>query len=370
MGSRTALWLAALVLLHAGGVQAEPEVRVRILEAVPAARLAGEGLAVDGTPLRTVGVTATAGTDRVSVAGRQSGSEVRVRAQGGVVVDGRWFPGGVALIPRGDGTLDVVNVVPLEAYVERAVASEIYSNWPMEVLKAQAVVARTYALYERQRRLHEPFHLESSVVSQRYDARRVALAIRQAAAQTLGEYLVFGGEPLLAAFHSSAGGKTASSAEVWGTAQPYLSVVSSPDDAAPDYFWSFDIELVDLRAALRERGFGPGDSGGVSILERTESGRVAQIQVSGAVLSGRELRQALGGRALRSTLFDVRADAGSVRFVGSGSGHGVGLSQWGARELAIKGKTYRQILQHYYPRSEIRRLGEADASRADLGRRS
>jgi stage II sporulation protein D len=343
---------------------------VRILEAVPATRLAGEGLAVDGTPLRAAGVTATAQTGRVSVGGRQSGSEVRVRGQRGVVVDGRWFPGGVALIPRGDGTLDVVNVVPIEAYVERAVASEIYADWPREALKAQAVVARTYALYERRRRVDEPFHLESGVVSQRYDARRVALAIRQATAETLGEYLDFEGEPILAAFHSSAGGKTASSAEVWGAPRVYLSVVPSPDDAAPDYFWSFDIELSDLRAALRERGFAPGDSGGVTILERTESGRVAQIEVSGAVLSGRELRQALGGRALRSTLFDVRAEEGGVRFVGSGSGHGVGLSQWGARELARKGKTYRQILQHYYPRSEIRRLGTPDGSRAGLGTRS
>jgi stage II sporulation protein D len=269
-----------------------------------------------------------------------------------VRVNGTAFPGTVVLLAR-DGALDVVNRVALEPYVQGIVASEVYPSWPSEVLKAQAVIARTYALHQIERRAREPFDMESSVVSQRYRGGGAPERVRGAARDTAGEYLAFGGRPILAVYHSSAGGRTASASEVWGEDLAYLPGVASPDDAAPDYFWSYEIVRSDLGAALREAGLPGPASPEVEVLERSPSGRVARLRVGDTVLAGRDLRRVLGGAAIKSALFEVRSEDDRVRFLGSGAGHGVGLSQWGALALAGQGASYRQILRHYYPGSEL-----------------
>jgi stage II sporulation protein D len=242
--------------------------------------------------------------------------------------------------------------VSLEPYVERAVAGEVWATWPAEALKAQAVVARTYALHERRRNAQQRYDVEASVLSQRFARGPVAKRIRDAVSTTRGEYLSYSDAPILAAFHSSAGGRTASALEVWGEDLPYLRAVDSPDDAAPDFFWTYQIGVPDLRAALREAGFTPRGRG-VRVTQRSASGRVARLEVLGVPLAGRDLREVLGGRALRSSLFDVRSEDPVIRFLGSGAGHGVGLCQWGARELALRGRSYRQILAHYYPGTRL-----------------
>ncbi len=252
--------------------------------------------------------------------------------------------------------------VPLERYVASVVASETYADWPRAALRAQAVVARTYALYERARNAERSADVESTVISQRFGVAEVAESVRLSTLATRGEYLVHGNRPILAAFHAAGGGRTAASEEVWGEALPYLRSVDSPDHEAPDFFWSYEIASVDFFDALRSSGVDTPD-GPVEVTRRSESGRVLILRAGQAVLSGRDVRDLLGGRALRSTLFDVRSEAGTLRFLGSGSGHGVGLSQWGARELARRGRTYRQILAHYYPGTSLRKLGETESRR-------
>ncbi len=246
-----------------------------------------------------------------------------------------------------------------------SVASETPASWPAEALRAQAVVARSYALHERARRADLSFDLEGSVISQRYAVARVPESARSASRATSGQVLVFGGAPILAAFHASSGGSTASAAEVWGEEIAYLHSVTSPDDAAPDYFWSYEIALRDIEAALREAGYAPGRVEDVRISERSDSGRVLVLRVGVVELSGRDLREVLGGRALRSAKFDARTAGDRVRFLGSGSGHGVGLCQWGASELARRGRSYRQILAHYYPGTNLRRVGAPGAEAGD-----
>lgn len=307
-------------------------------------------------PLLGPETQATAATGGVRLAGQIRSGSVSIRADGPVRVNGRPFPGEITLLPRAGDRLDVVNVVPLERYVERAVTGEIFPSWPAAALAAQAVVARTYALHERRRHAREPFDVESGVRSQRYVPGPVPEAVQHATRVTRGEYLAWEGKPILAVFHAAAGGRTASAEEVWGRAVPYLVPVVSPDADAPDYFWSFEIARGDLLAAAREAGLTHSPDGEVRVLERTPSGRVGRVRVGDAVLSGRELRQLLGGRGLRSTLFELRVDAERVRFLGSGAGHGVGLSQWGARELARRGRAHVDILAHYFPGTELRRL--------------
>ena len=248
-------------------------------------------------------------------------------------------------------TAEGIQRVPLERYVASAVASETFASWPREALRAQAVVSRTYALHQRERRLRagEPYDLESSVLSQRYGHTPVSASILSAVRDTRGEVLVYMGRPLLAVFHASAGGRTASAEEVWGDPLPYLRPVDGMDSAAPDFFWSYEIRLSDLADALRSAGYAPGEISNLEVLERSASGRVRRLRAGAARLSGRELRGVLGGRAIRSTLFEARQSEDRALFLGSGAGHGVGLSQWGARTLAQQGWGYPRILDHYYP---------------------
>ena len=195
-----------------------------------------------------------------------------------------------------------------------------------------------------------------------------SIVIREAVVATRGEYLAYQNKPILAVFHASAGGHTASAREVWGVALPYLRSLRSPDAAAPNHFWTFEISVTDLVAALLEAGLVLGQAPTIEVVQRSESGRVQRLRIGAAELSGRELRQMLGGRAIRSALFEVRVIDDQVNFLGSGSGHGVGLSQWGARELALRGMRYRAILTHYYPgavRATLSAYNRADGGAAD-----
>jgi stage II sporulation protein D (peptidoglycan lytic transglycosylase) len=354
---RARLAAAAVSLaLWSGVCHADELLRVRVAAGVASAVLQGDELTVDGHRLRGGSVSLSAANGQVRIAGKARGDAVVVDARGPLRYGNKSFPGSVRVTARPGGTLELVNVVPLEPYVASAIASETPPDWPDEALKAQAVVARSYALHERDRRSGESFDLESSVISQRYGEGVVPAGAIAAARATEGEILVYDGAPILAAFHSSSGGTTASAEEVWGQDLPYLRSVSSPDDAAPDYFWSYEISVDDLSAALREAGYAPGSLSHVEVTARSDSGRVERIQLGSVLLSGRDLRELLGGRALRSAKFEARVEGDRVRFLGSGSGHGVGLCQWGASELARRGTSYRHILAHYYPGSDLRRV--------------
>jgi len=355
--------LAALCLCTPLPADAGQSVRVRIATAVERLELAGSELQVGGVPFPGERLLAQVSGGEILWPGSSSRQTVEVRARGSLRVAKRSYPGHIWLVPGPGDRMDVINVVPLEDYVTSAVASEIYPHWHHEALKAQAVVSRTYALHACQRQAERGFDLESSVVSQRYAHDVAQESVRQATRDTSGEYLSHRGRPILAVFHAAAGGQTADSEEVWGDALPYLRSVSSPDDAAPDYFWSYEMALSDFLQVMRSAGM-QGSSGPVEVLERSRSGRVLRVRVGETQLGGRELRRMLGGRGLRSTLFDIREVDGQVRFLGSGSGHGVGLSQWGARELARQGKSYREILSHYYSGAEFKRLVDGETASA------
>jgi stage II sporulation protein D len=360
-----AISFATVALVSGLAAHADDRVRVRIEAGARSVPVSGEALRVEGerVPDGRVVVEPTGGGGIRAGSVTRSGS-IRLISTGPIRVRDRALPGTVTVRSAGENGLDVINEVALEPYVERAVAGEVYADWPMEALKAQAVLGRTYALYERQRHRGADFDLEGSVLSQKYAAGPVPVRVQEAVGSTRGEFLSFGGEPILAAFHSAAGGQTATAEEVWGESLPYLRAVDSPDQECPEYFWSYEIERDDLMHVLKEAGFVPVRGEEIRVVERTASGRVAALQVAGVEFSGRSLREVLGGRAIRSTLFDVRVQDGLVRFLGSGAGHGVGLSQWGAHQMAREGRSYREILAHYFPGTRLRQQ-VASAARLD-----
>ncbi len=258
--------------------------------------------------------------------------------------------------------------VGLESYVAAVVAAEVPGHWPPAALRAQAVASRSYALYRQRRSDRAEYDVESDTQGQVFGSGPLPASVQDAVRMTAGEVLLYQGRPALAVFHSASGGQTASAAEVWGQAHAYLtSVAVAEEHDAPSTYWRAVVSRPTLRRTLAGMGRELGEVESVRVETRTPSGRVARLRLRGssgdAVLTGREFRLALGVAIVKSTLFEVRTQGTDFVLVGTGHGHGVGMSQWGARAMAKRGANHHEILSAFYRGAEIVRL-EPDALRA------
>ncbi len=266
---------------------------------------------------------------------------------------------GILELRRGGGRLVVINEVPLEEYLYGVLPMEVDPRWPEEALKAQAVAARTLAVHSLNRFAAEGYDVRATTDTQVYGGAGVEDPRTSAAVEaTRGQVVVYGGRPIFAAFHSDSGGHTESSEYVWGGRYPYLRGVPDPYSAgSPAHHWVVRLDAASLEELLRRAGYGVAGIAEVQVAEVTPSGRAGTVRIRGAhgtlVVRGTDLRAAVGVGVLRSTLFTVRGGDGVFEFAGRGSGHGVGLSQWGARGLAAAGRSYREILTYYYTGVEV-----------------
>ncbi len=305
---------------------------------------------------------------------------------GDVQLQKRRYRGQLQLLV-GRSSLQAVNHVPLESYLASVVGSEMPASWPQAALRAQAVAARTYAL--RQRKAAAGFDVTATTASQVYKGVEAETpSTREAVAATRSQVLLFGGSLANAVFHSSGGGVTENSGDIWRQQLPYLVSVPDFDAAGPVSQWQQRLDPEQLRKAFREIG----GANRIDVLTTTPSGRVRQARVIGPagtlVLTGPELRSRLG---LRSTMVRFEILGSEVALapaspaaegiangptpppplpaiepqplqlpqpallaVGRGFGHGVGMSQWGAFAMAQQGRSYEQILSHYYRGTELR----------------
>lgn len=251
-----------------------------------------------------------------------------------------------------------IKKVGLERYVLGVVSEEVYPDWPLETLKAQAVASRTYAIVRMReaQKAGRGWDVGSDTGHQVFSAKPVDpdSGVAQAVRETRGEGVCYEGEPIEAVFHSNSGGETEDASVLWGKSVPYLRRVKSPWSAeGPNYFWTEDFEEGAFLKKLSSLGVR-----GSRVIEIFAHGREGSDRVDSLGIetdagsydvSGKDLRTALGATVLRSLTFQVRLEGGQVRILGSGAGHGVGMCQWGARGLALEGVGYRQILSTYYP---------------------
>lgn len=252
----------------------------------------------------------------------------------------------------------LVNYVPLEEYVASVVASE-YPFSEIEGVKAQAVLARTYAL--RASGKHDFYDVVDDTRSQVYEGvEKETETTRQATEATRGQVLTYRGDLVEALYYSSSGGHTASNQDIWNTRPvPYLQGRPDPyDSAAPDHRWSTSASASELHRALGAR-FG-GTVSGFEISRRASSGRVLDVRLNGSrsqTISASQFREVvtstLGARTLRSTHFTSERSGNRYVFNGRGFGHGVGMSQFGARAQAREGRAYQDILAFYFSGTSI-----------------
>lgn len=304
----------------------------------------------------------TAANDQVQAAG------IRVRylrvvpqqSDGLVFIGERWFRGSAQVYASG-GRLSGINLIDIEAYLYGVIGAEMPSSWPIEALKSQAIAARTYALYNWQRRTDAPFDLGSDTGWQVYrGAQQENDRVRTAVDATTAQVLTFNGSVINALYHAASGGRTEDIKLAFKENLPYLSTVKDYDQDGPYARWQQSFLAGDLSKAL---GLDLGQLSEVRSLERTPSGRVQTLLIVGTrgsqVVKATDLRLRLG---LKSTSFEVLASPkprpssvlSTISFVGRGFGHGLGLSQWGAKALAASGWNCLQILSHYYQGTIIR----------------
>lgn len=252
----------------------------------------------------------------------------------------------------------------LEDYIIGAVAAEMPASFEIDALKAQAICARTYAFhklledkkYPGGANLSDDINSCQAYISKEEFYRRhpgykdLYKKVREVVEQTRGEIMIYDDEPIDALYHSTCGGRTESAINVWEKNIPYLRSVKCRYCKQSRHYEGVQVFSVqDFATSLGVNNIQPQ----IQVSEKTPSGRVKKIKINDKELSGEQLRHILG---LPSTWCSFKVNAQQVNIESRGYGHGLGLCQYGANGMALEGKTYNQILKHYYQGIKLSRL--------------
>ena len=284
---------------------------------------------------------------------------IRSSDRRGIWINSKRYPGKINIVFRNNKIL-VINVLGVEKYLNSVVGSEMPHKWHIEALKAQAIASRTYALKKTNNGLYD---IDSTQTNQVYNGLESStFKTRRAVRETRSLVITYKNKLINALFHSSSGGMTENSEAVWSDPYPYLVTVKDFDQKNPKIRWNKEVSKSELKEIFPIIG----GIQQIEVLNITETGRIKNLKITGTfgdkVITGKEFRSKLG---LKSTLFrptisedfydkkDLNNQS-NIQFhpfliiSGMGAGHGVGMSQWGARYMADKGYKANQILKYFY----------------------
>jgi stage II sporulation protein D len=358
-----------------------PKIRVLLKQSLPSLEVSGWDIeAISSEPslkrLRRVGRQAWKWKclqGRLELGGTEGASfrgPVELRSPAGTFFWGSTLVReSVVLHPSKTGC-SVVNRLDIEKYLDGVVNGEFSSKWNPEAVSAQVIAARSYAFYQirEARRRRAIFDVESSIRDQVYLGTQGEEArASQLVARTRGTVLVAGpagsAAPIKAFYHSTCGGHTDSPEDVWGRPQDGVrgGVECAHCGTSPRFTWQLKLTPAQLDQMLQS--YGRGRVIGLEVLSRFSSGRVKKLKIAFAspggristqIVPGSQFRSLVGSEQLRSTAFTVsRGDGDSWVFDGRGYGHGVGMCQWGAKEMGAAGFEAREILSRYYPSARL-----------------
>ena len=284
---------------------------------------------------------------------------IRSSDRRGIWVNSKRYSGKINIVFRNNKIL-VINILGVEKYLNSVVGSEMPHKWHIEALKAQAIASRTYALKKTNNGLYD---IDSTQTNQVYNGLESStFKTRRAVRETRSLVITYKNKLINALFHSSSGGMTENSEAVWSDPYPYLVTVKDFDQKNPKIRWNKEVSKSELKEIFPIIG----GIQQIEVLNITETGRIKNLKIIGTfgdkVITGKEFRSKLG---LKSTLFrptisedfydkkDLNNQS-NIQFhpfliiSGMGAGHGVGMSQWGARYMADKGYKANQILKYFY----------------------
>jgi len=323
--------------------------------------------------------------------------------------------------------LNVINIISIEEYLYGVLKKEISPRWPAEALKAQAVAARTFAIFNMNKYIDRGYNICASTDSQAYGGvNHEDPLTNKAVDETRGVIIAYKGKPINAVYHSDSGGYTEDSENVWGSFLPYLRSVKSEFEEKvypPHHTWICSIDEKDLTEKLQKQGYKVNSIFSIKPVKKSETGRISELVFiidNNEVINmkANDFRSLIGADLIRSTLFDIKVIGKELNiakdtedkkeiedkeeqkestkeileqkkdwtikellelmmkrkderekekvekipkveivksntpltfiFSGSGNGHGVGMSQWGAYGMALQGSRYQDILKYYY----------------------
>jgi len=286
-------------------------------------------------------------------------SKILIKAHDPIFINGRLFRGDIQIIKRPDSALSVVNNIELEDYIKGILYNEVSHYWPYEVLRAQAVVARTYAVYQMQENKSRDFDVTSDIYSQVYGgSSSERFRTGKAVKYTQGIILVYRNRAIPAYYHSCCGGHTEDAALLWNTDMaPLKGVVCNFCQESPHFNWHLALNQKELAEKLSAAGYSLSQLKEIKIEGKDNSGRITNLILVSSdkeiKISAKDFRNILGPNLLRSTNFTATVANDDIVFAGVGWGHGAGMCQWGAYFMAKQGSTYEQILSFYYPGAQI-----------------
>ena len=362
----TALLCALTALLGSGGplrAQGPATIRVGLAWAVESVTIGADG------PMEVVEVEtgrrdaqeggrliARATAQGIDLGGQTYGGTIRLQPRAAYLqVNGRPYRGLIEIRRTAQGRLTAINELDLEEYLYGVVRSEMDPRWPPGALRAQAIAARSLAIYSAGRFASEGYDVRPTTDTQVYGGVAAEDPRTTAAVEaTRGLIMLYDGRPVFAAYHTDSGGTTENSEFVWGSVTPYLRGVADPYSRdAPNHEWTFRLDLATIEARVTRAGRPIGSLQRLEVVSTSPSGRVMTLRLSGSggivEIRGTDFRTAIGVGVLRSTLFAMLPVGGdTVEFSGRGFGHGVGMSQWGARGQAAAARDATEILRYYY----------------------
>lgn len=301
-------------------------------------------------------------------AGRKAIERLDVYSPSGFLqVNGKLYRNSITVLAKGENCL-AVNTVDLEKYLAGLINREMLPTWPEEALKAQAVASRSYALAQMNASRNRDYDVESTTQDQVYEGAASETAkSNKAVDATKGLVLSFGMGPAKAYFHANCGGTTEVPESVWGTDNGQFRSVYCPyhKRERDRTRWSLSLTGKQIESALRKvAGLLPAgflrlaklEAGAPNANQRMNDVIVSDVSGNSIVVPAPLFRSALGNTKVKSTAFRVNPFGDGYAIAGEGYGHGVGMCQIGARAMAEEGKSYQDILRHYYPQAKLTRL--------------
>lgn len=280
-----------------------------------------------------------------------------------VAVGKKIYQGSLILQRNSDETVTVIDELGIEDYLLGVLPHEMDVNWPLEALKAQAVVARTFAYSHLGKYRGAGFDLTPDTRSQMFGGiGPISKAVQLAVSQTRGEVLGYKGQLLTVFYHAACGGHTTDPASIWGASEktpaPLRGVRDRTCAASPYGAWTAYFPYEDILGAIQGRNLIAGKIKSFKIGRRDKAGYAKDFKIKidseEVTVGANDFRNKIGNSDLKSTrIKKIAKRRNGIEFFGSGLGHGAGLCQWGARLQAGKGRQYEKILKFYYPGSVL-----------------
>ncbi len=280
------------------------------------------------------------------------GAGIIIKTENGFIINGNAYYDDVIFVKYNNKAI-VVNSLDIENYVMGVLPYEMSPSWHIEALKAQAIAARTYALYHyalNSKDAQRVFDVDNTTKYQVYKGKGLVNdSVIEAVSKTKNEVITYKGKVIGAFFHSICGGYTDSTRNAFGQDLVYLRGGACSYCKDQVEVWTNQVHLDTVKSAF---GFNVDKSSDVKITLAKVNKRVAKVRLSGGgkniEIDGREFRSRIGTTIVPSLGFSIKADGQMLNIIGTGRGHGVGMCQWGAYGMANIGKSYKDIIKQYY----------------------